>query len=188
MRFLIIDDNPSDRELIIRELRREFADAEFREIIRRTDFEEALSEGGFDVVITDYRLQWTDGLWVLQQLKEKYPELPVVMATDSGGEQIAVEGMKRGLSDYVLKRNLRRLTLAVSESLEKARLRSEHDEAIRRLKAAEELLRRQRAALEAGDVAGARKKVSLSYQMDTGRRIVVEELVALIHTAVCASP
>ena len=148
MRFLIIDDNPSDRELIIRELRREFADAEFREIIRRTDFEEALSEGGFDVVITDYRLQWTDGLWVLQQLKERYPQLPVVMATDSGGEQIAVEGMKRGLSDYVLKRNLRRLPLAVSESLEKARLRSEHDEAIRRLRAAEELLRRQNAELK----------------------------------------
>ena len=131
MEFLIIDDNPSDRELIIRELKKEYPDAEFQEIIRRTDFDEVLSGGGFDAAVIDYRLQWTDGLQILQQLRDKYPELPVVMATDPAGEQIAVDGMKRGLSDYVLKRDLHRLPLAVNESLEKAQLRRERDESLR---------------------------------------------------------
>ncbi len=148
MKFLIIDDNPSDRELVIRELRKEFPEAEFEEIIRRADFDKLLSRSDFDVVITDYRLHWTDGLWILQQIRERYPGLPIVMATDSGGEEVAVEGMKRGLSDYVLKRNIRRLPIAVKESIEKAQLREKHDEAIRRLRAAETLLRRQNAALK----------------------------------------
>jgi len=148
MRFLIIDDNPSDRELNIRELRREFPEATFGEVIRRADFEKALSNGGFDVVITDYRLQWTDGLWILQQLMGKYMNIPIIMTTESGGEEIAVEGMKHGLSDYILKRNLRRLPMSVRESLEKAELRRERDESIRQLRAAEALLRRQNAELK----------------------------------------
>ena len=58
---------------------------------------------GFDVVITDYQLQWADGLSVLQQCLKSHPDIPVIMFTDSGSEEIAVEGMKAGLSDYVLK-------------------------------------------------------------------------------------
>ena len=148
MKFLIIDDNPSDRELNIRELRKEFPDSEFAEVIKQADFEKSMSDSDFDIVITDYRLRWTDGLWVLKQLRERQPDIPVIMVTDSGGEEIAVEGMKNDLSDYVLKRNLRRLPISVHESLEKAELRREHDETLRQLQAAEALLRRQNAELK----------------------------------------
>lgn len=147
-RFVLIDDNPSDRELIVREMRREFPDVEFVEVAKRADFEASLSRNSFHMVITDYRLQWTDGLWVLQQLRERQPDIPVIMITDSGGEEIAVEGMKRGLSDYVLKRNLHRLPVSVKECLKKAELRREHDETLRQLRAAEALLRRENAELK----------------------------------------
>ncbi|HIE27118.1 TPA: response regulator [Candidatus Poribacteria bacterium] len=141
VKFLIIDDTPSDRELITLELQKEFPDAEFELVRTKADFEEVLARGDFDVALIDYRLRWIDGLWILRQIKEKYPYPPVIMVTDTGAEEIAVEGMKSGLSDYVLKRHLRRLPSAVKESLEKAKLGKEHDEAIRNLRNSEERYR-----------------------------------------------
>ena len=125
MRFLIIDDSPYDRELIIRKLQDEFRDTTFIEVSRQADFEEAMAQGDFDVVLVDYGLKWTTGLDILKKLRTRFPDLPVVMVTDTGNEEIAAEGMKAGLSDYALKKHLQRLPFAVKESLEKARLRKE---------------------------------------------------------------
>lgn len=67
--------------------------------------------------------------------------MPVIMVTDTGNEEIAVEGMKSGLSDYVLKRRLYRLSAAVSESLEKNKLRKENNKANKQSVISEEHLR-----------------------------------------------
>jgi two-component sensor histidine kinase/FixJ family two-component response regulator len=142
VKFLIVDDNPADRELITRHLRREFRDAVFVEVFRRQEFEEALARGDTDVVITDYQMHWTDGLWILMQCQGHLPHSPVIMITDTGGEEIAVEGMKAGLSDYLLKNHLFRLPMGVKESLEKIRLRQAHEEA-------QEALRQTNERLEA---------------------------------------
>ncbi|MBW4507759.1 MAG: response regulator [Scytonematopsis contorta HA4267-MV1] len=126
LRILIIDDNPNDRLLSIRELKREFPDFIVSEITDTLKFENALSTGNFDLVVTDYHLCWSNGLVVFKTIKDKYPECPVIMFTDSGNEEIAVEGMKAGLSDYVLKRqHFRRLTIAVSQCLEQQKMRQE---------------------------------------------------------------
>lgn len=141
-RVLLIDDNPADRDLLMRHLCRTFEAIECVEIFRRQDFEAALAQGGFDVVITDYQLQWADGLSILRQCLKNYPDIPVIMFTDSGSEEIAVEGMKAGLSDYVLKSHPTRLAISVQESLEKARLRRAQTEAEAALKRAKETLER----------------------------------------------
>jgi two-component sensor histidine kinase len=141
-RVLLIDDNPADRDLLTRHLCRTFDAGECVEIFRRQDFEAALAQGGFDVVITDYQLRWADGLWILRQCLKSYPDIPVIMFTDSGSEEIAVEGMKAGLSDYVLKSHPTRLVISVQESLEKARLRRAHREAEAALKQAKDTLER----------------------------------------------
>ena len=122
MRFLIIDDSPYDRELIIRKLQDEFRDTTFIEVSRQADFEEAMAQGDFDVMLVDYGLKWTNGLAVLKKHRAQFPDLPIVMVTDTGSEEVATEGMKAGLSDYVLKRHLQRLPFAVKESLEEAKL------------------------------------------------------------------
>jgi len=134
LRFLLIDDSPTDREIIARRLQA-LGDDEILEATGRQEFEAALDAGGLDVILTDYHLSWGDGLQVLRAVKQRYPHLPVVMVTDSGSEEVAVEGMKTGLGDYVLKRHLDRLSLAVSEAIVKAELVQQHDRALEALRA-----------------------------------------------------
>ncbi len=121
-RLLIIDDNPEDRILILRELNREFPNLQAEEIIEAEGLSQALNAGNFDLVITDYQLRWNDGLTVLQEVKSRYPGCPVIMFTDSGNQEIAVEAMKAGLDDYIIKspKHFVRLSLAVRSALQRA--------------------------------------------------------------------
>ncbi|HEV2661100.1 MAG TPA: response regulator [Ktedonobacteraceae bacterium] len=141
MRFLIIDDNPADRELIVHKLRKEFDSAEFVTVGLPGELEAATKRGIFDIILTDYQLNWSDGLQILDLMKVRFPDVPVVMFTGTGSEEIAVEGLRAGLSNYVLKKHLDRLPYAVRDSLEKARLRKQYEEAIQQLRASEERYR-----------------------------------------------
>jgi len=141
MRVLVIDDNPDHRELVISKVRKAFPDAQFQEVIRQKMLDEALAGPAPDFILTDFRLQWSDGLKVLAQAREAHPNVPVLMVTDTGSEEVAAAGMKGGLSDYVLKGELHRLPLAIQESLAKSRLRMEHQAALERLRISEERYR-----------------------------------------------
>ncbi len=141
MKFLIIDDNPADRELTIRKLRLAFEEAEFTEVADASDFADVLSCGDFDFVLSDYHLRWSDGLSVFETIKARFPDVPVVMFTDSGNEDVAVQGMKAGLSDYLLKRHMDRLPYSIKESMEKTALQRKYEETARRLRLSEERYR-----------------------------------------------
>ena len=101
--ILLIDDDEQIRKLARELLRQEFPDSQIREVDGLDSLRQALEAGGFDIAITDYQLRWTDGLTVLREIKRRYPDRPVVMFTGTGSEEIAVEAMKAGLDDYVLK-------------------------------------------------------------------------------------
>ncbi len=140
--ILLIDDNPNDRLMIERELRKNFPDLEIKSVIDIQTLEYILAAGGFDLVITDYQLHWSDGLSILQKVHSRYPNCPVIMCTDSGSEQVAVEAMKAGLSDYVFKgRHLKRLAGAVGESLKNQQLRENYAKTSAQLAISEERLR-----------------------------------------------
>lgn len=126
MRILIVDDSPYDRELIKRTLQRSFPDATYIEVLHEQAFSEALRDLDYAVVCTDYYLKWTTGLAILQAIRARSADLPVVMVTDTGSEEIAAEAMKSGLNDYVLKSHLTRLPIAITECLERRRIQSEH--------------------------------------------------------------
>ncbi|NJM62522.1 MAG: response regulator [Oscillatoriales cyanobacterium RU_3_3] len=120
--ILIIDDNPTDRLLVKRELEREFSPLKITEISDSQSFESALEKGGFNLAITDYQLRWNDGLEVFRVIKFRYPQCPIVMFTNTGNEEIAVEAMKSGLDDYIIKspRNYLRLCVAAKVVLDRA--------------------------------------------------------------------
>ncbi|MBV6626125.1 MAG: response regulator [Rivularia sp. (in: Bacteria)] len=124
-KILLIDDNPDDRLLAMRELAKEFSDLRVSEIIDAKEFASALERGNYDLVITDYQLKWTNGLDVLNALKTHYPDIPVIMFTNSGTQEVAVTAMKAGLDDYVIKspKHFVRLSQAVRLAWENAQTR-----------------------------------------------------------------
>lgn len=121
-RILLIEDSPDDRALIRRELSHEFPHLEIEEITEAQGLSQAVSAGNFDLVITDYQLRWNDGLTVLRELKSRYPDCPVIMFTDSGNQEVAVEAMKAGLDDYLIKspKHYVRLPSAVRSAWQRA--------------------------------------------------------------------
>ncbi|RME81675.1 MAG: hybrid sensor histidine kinase/response regulator, partial [Planctomycetota bacterium] len=124
--IMIVDDSPEDRFLIKREISKEFPHVQFLEITSPIEFEEALKKD-FDLVITDYQLRWAVGTEILKQIKAIDPYILVIMFTASGNEEIAVEAMKMGLDDYVLKspKHIVRLPIAIRKSIERLREREE---------------------------------------------------------------
>jgi diguanylate cyclase (GGDEF)-like protein/PAS domain S-box-containing protein len=125
LRIMLVDDNPEDRALVVRELRREFEFIEINQISSPDALQRVLDGGGFDLCITDYHIRWTDGLAVLHAVKARWPGCPVIMFTGTGDEHTAVKAMKAGLDDYVIKtvQHFARLPAAVSIALAHQRQR-----------------------------------------------------------------
>lgn len=120
--FMLVDDNPDDRALVIRELSREFPAGQFTHVADFLQLTTALQRGPWSLVVTDYQLRWSDGLTVLTAVKNRWSDCPVIMFTGSGNEEIAVQAMKAGLDDYVLKlpRSYVRLAAAAHLALDRA--------------------------------------------------------------------
>lgn len=127
LRILLIDDNPGDRALAIRALQPAFPSLQVIEILDQISLRRAIEAKSFDLVVTDFQIRWTTGIDVLLAVKERDPNLPVIMFTDTGTEEIAVEAMKLGLNDYILKRSDRytRLPGAVIRALDDAKTHAE---------------------------------------------------------------
>ena len=121
-RILLIDEDAQDRSLAAVVLGRELGEVRVQEIGDASAFALALSRGGIDLVITEYELSWSDGLSILKTVRESRPEVPVLIFTRVKDEEIAVRGMKAGLSDYLVKssKGFLRLATAVREALDRA--------------------------------------------------------------------
>ena len=102
-RVLLVDDNPQDRLLTRRALTSEFPDLELTEAANPSQLEAALGDLAFDTVVTDYQLRWSDGLKVLEEVHRRAPDLPVIMFTNTGSEEIAASGLRMRLADYIVK-------------------------------------------------------------------------------------
>lgn len=121
LRILLVDDNQDDRALAIRQLKQALPAVLITEVGTAEAFEQALTEFSFDAVISDYQLHWNNGLTVLKRIKAHHPDCPVVMFTSTATQATAVEAMKLGLDDYVIKSpsHYVRLPAAVETALER---------------------------------------------------------------------
>jgi DNA-binding NtrC family response regulator len=117
-RILIAEDLVADFELACRELRSVVPNAEFRRVETREDFVAALTEFQPELVITDFRMPAFDGLTALKLSLQHAPDTPVIILTGAINEDTAVECMKAGAADYVIKEHIKRLGSAVVRSLE----------------------------------------------------------------------
>jgi PAS domain S-box-containing protein len=139
IRILYIDDSPLDRELVRDALEKEHAGFELVITASRRDFEIALAKGGFDLILSDFNILGFEGLQVIDAVHAVDPDLPVVIVTGTGSEEIAIETMKRGAADYVIKTpiHILRLPKTIQDVLEIKRQKA------RRVQAEEALAQEQ---------------------------------------------
>jgi len=123
IRILIVEHDQDDIELCLRELKRDGLPIDPKFAGTRAEFAEAARTGTFDIILADYRLpNWT-GIDVLNFARELGLDVPFILVTGTLGEELAVECIKRGINDYVLKHQLARLGLAIRRTLEEKALR-----------------------------------------------------------------
>lgn len=127
LRVVVVDDNADDRALATRALAGRFPEIAILEVADAQGFDEALDADRFDALVTDYQLRWGTGLEVLRRVKARYPEVPVIMFTATGTQEVAVEAMREGLSDYVIKspQHFIRLGASLEAALSHAHARRE---------------------------------------------------------------
>jgi PAS domain S-box-containing protein len=118
--ILYLEDNPRDVELLRDKLQQLTIPHELRIATGRAQYEAALAETRFDLIISDYALPDYDGLAALTLALDKQPDVPFIMISGMLSEEQAVECMHRGATDYVIKQNLKRLVPAVLRALTEA--------------------------------------------------------------------
>ena len=125
LHVLLLDDDPDMRALAVKVLQKEFPGVQIEQVGVPDELSPALEKACYDLVITDYEMYWTDGLKILRIVKARWPECPVIMFTASGSEEVAVEALRAGLDDYVLKtpQHFVRLPGAARLALTRARYR-----------------------------------------------------------------
>lgn len=123
LKALIIDDSEDDVLLLVRGLTRGGFELEFERVEMPDDMRSALSNQNWDVIISDYSMPNFSGLAALSVLQESGLDLPFILASGTVGEDMAVEAMKAGAHDYVMKGNLVRLSTAIERELREVEVR-----------------------------------------------------------------
>src|SRR5580765_6699107 len=143
LRVLHLEDDVRDTELVQATLEVEGIQNELTRIETEDDFVAALKRGSFDLILADYTLPSFDGLSALRIAQQHSPEVPFLFVSGTLGEDVAIEALKTGATDYVLKTRLARLGPAVTRALREAREKAERTRA-------ETALRRSEAFLAEG--------------------------------------
>jgi PAS domain S-box-containing protein len=129
LRVLIVDDSEEDTLLMVRELRRNGYDPAFERVDTAEAMNTALNSQEWDIIVADYMMPRFSGLAALKLVKDRGIGLPFIMVSGKIGEDIAVEAMKLGCSDYVMKDKLFRLEIAVERALREAEIHRARKEA-----------------------------------------------------------
>jgi len=161
LKILFVEDVKSDAELIWREI--ENNKIFFSKVLvdTRDTYLEYLKDYEPDLIISDYKLPQCDGMTALLLRNEKAPMVPFILVTGSINEEVAVECMKAGADDYILKDNLSRLGLAIVNSIKKSKLAKEKKTAVEELQKSEMRLQKAQTIAHVGN-----------WELDLSRKIM----------------
>ena len=118
IRILHLEGDPLDATLIEETLRGDQLDVQIHRVKDRAAFVKALDEGSVDIILSDYNLPWYDGLSALAEARQRAPDAPFLFISGALGEERAVETLKAGATDLVLKQHLARLVPAFRRALQ----------------------------------------------------------------------
>jgi len=139
LQILHVEDAPEDSELIQAALEADGLDCAMARVETRETFLAALERKDLDVIFSDFMLPAFDGFAALALARERRPDLPFILISGTLGEEAAIESMKRGATDYVLKDRLTRLAPAVRRALEERQTSRERAEAVAQLRQAQKM-------------------------------------------------
>jgi signal transduction histidine kinase len=151
---LFVEDSPDDVELIRHELSRHGFQVQPRIAETRTDFLGAIKDGTWDVVLSDHSMGGFSSIDALHLLRNLDADVPFIIVSGTIGEDSAVEAMRAGANDYVLKQNLRRLGPAIERELREAANRRMQRSTQAALLASEHRLRHAQRMEAVGRLAG----------------------------------
>jgi PAS domain S-box-containing protein len=123
LRALLVEDREDDAVLLVRLLQREGYAVRWKRVDSAEGLREALAEGPWDVVLCDFRMPGFDAAEALRIARQEDPDLPFIVVSGTVGEEVAVDMMRAGANDYVMKDNLTRLPAAVARELREAEQR-----------------------------------------------------------------
>ena len=121
LRILHLEDDPHDAELIQAALEIEGIMPHVTRVETQAEFFASLEEGGFDIILADYTLPAFDGLSALKIAQAKCPDVPFIFISGTLGEEVAIEALKIGATDYLLKERLSRIMPSVQRALREAK-------------------------------------------------------------------
>ena len=149
IRVLYLDDNPHDQELVRDILTEEHSGFNLTICSDRDQFETFLTQEQWDVILSDFNILGYSGLQVIQTVKEKSPDTPVIILTGTGTEEMAVRAMKMGAADYVIKSHshIQRLGETIYRVLHLAKVKKD------KLRAESALIKREKELTLAQKVA-----------------------------------
>jgi len=133
LRVVIVEDNSADAELVLRELRRSGFQVSSEEAQTAEQFRRAIRKSVPEVVLADYNLGQWRGMETLEIMRQEGVEAPLILVSGALGDVTAVECIKLGATDYVLKDALARLPISIRRALEEKRLREERKLALEAL-------------------------------------------------------
>jgi PAS domain S-box-containing protein len=117
LRILLLEDSLLDAELIHALLNEGGIACEQVHVKTQAEFQTALEQDGFDLILSDYSLPGFDGITALEMAQHYCPDIPFIFVTATMGEEVAIETLKKGATDYVLKQRLERLVPSVRRAL-----------------------------------------------------------------------
>lgn len=120
MKILHLEDNPRDAALVRDLLAGEWPDCFISVVATRDDFVSLLTLGGYDLILSDYQLPGFNGLDALGIVRELAPEIPFVFFSGTLGEESAIDAVRSGAADYVIKDRMQRLPMSVRRVLREA--------------------------------------------------------------------
>jgi signal transduction histidine kinase/DNA-binding response OmpR family regulator len=140
LRILYLEDDPRDADLVQEVLEAEGIICQITRVETRADFVASLEQGGFALILADYALPSFDGMSALTIASKRCPHVPFIFVSGTLGEEVAVESLKIGATDYVRKTLLSRIAPSVQRALREARERMELSRAAAALRRSEAYL------------------------------------------------
>lgn len=141
IRVLIVEDSQDDYDLIVRKIRNEGYQVSSLRVETAEEYQEALHNTSWDVVLSDNLLPSFDAISALAITRKEYPFLPFIIVSGTIGEEVAVEAMRSGANDFVLKNNLTRLIPAIEREIRDNKIIASKTAADKALKESEERYR-----------------------------------------------